>query len=299
MITEITRRNIFDILRVQNISWSGRLNEPDFLNRIFDLKIMPSFDGRFKNAAGDIWQHRINNPTDWEDDWIFSDNRFNLLQCNDELFLCFLCEMIHPVVRDDSQEVEQLRQWFNEYLEADGYEIVEIAKISGYPIYAGKLKLECMPIGFKLAKSNDVFNVEYLSHQINRIEAAIPNDPDLAIGTSKELVETCCKTILQERGIEFNDNWELTKIVKETYRQLKLSPDDIPGTVKASDTIKRLLSNLATVTQGLAELRNSYGTGHGKSAKAKGLSPRHAKLAAGVATTLAIFLFETHENREE
>jgi hypothetical protein len=299
MITEITRRNIFDVLRFQNINWSGRLNEPDFLGRIFDLKIMPSFDGRFKNAAGDIWQHRINNPNDWENDWIFFDSRFNLLQCDDELFLSFLCEMIHPVVRDDSQEVEQLLQWFNKYLTEDGYEIVEIARISGYPIYAGKQKLESMPIGVKLAKSNDVFTAEYLSHQINRIEAAIPNDPDLAIGTSKELVETCCKTILQERGIEFNDNWELTKIVKETYRQLKLSPDDIPETIKASDTIKRLLSNLATVTQGLAELRNSYGTGHGKSAKAKGLSSRHAKLAAGVATTLAIFLFETHKNREE
>jgi len=299
MISEITRRNIFDVLRVQQICWSGRLNEIEFLARIFDLENMPSLDGRFDNGAGDIWQHRINNPTDWEDDWIFSDSRFNLLKCDDEIFLGFLCEMIHPVVRNDTQEAEQLRQWFNELLAADGYEIIERSKISGYTVYAGRRKIEGMLVGVNLAKSTDVFDAEYLSRQINRIEAAIPYDPDLAIGTSKELVETCCKTILQERGIEFDDNWELTKVVKETYKQLKLTPDDIPETAKAADTIKRLLSNLATVTQGLAELRNSYGTGHGKSAKVNGLTSRHAKLAAGAATALAVFLFETHEVRDK
>ena len=54
---------------------------------------------------------------------------------------------------------------------------------------------------------------------------------------------------------------------------------------KAAETIKRLLSNLATITQGIAELRNKYGTGHGKVAKTKGLSPRHAKLAVGAASS--------------
>ena len=58
-ISEITRRNIFDTLRVENVNWAGRLDEPDFLSRIFDLEQMPSYDSRFKNAAGDIWQHRI------------------------------------------------------------------------------------------------------------------------------------------------------------------------------------------------------------------------------------------------
>ena len=40
---------------------------------------MKSLDSRFDNAAGDIWQHRINNPNDWPDNWIYYDERFNLL----------------------------------------------------------------------------------------------------------------------------------------------------------------------------------------------------------------------------
>jgi len=79
-------------------------------------------------------------------------------------------------------------------------------------------------------------------------------------------------------------------LVKQTEKELKLTPSDIPDEAKANDSIKRLLSNLATVTNGVAELRNSYGAGHGKSAKSKGLGARHAKLAVGAASTLAIFL---------
>jgi hypothetical protein len=77
-----------------------------------------------------------------------------------------------------------------------------------------------------------------------------------------------------------------------------LAPDDIHDRAKAADTIKRLLSNLATVVQGLAELRNPYGTGHGHDGRAKGLLKRHARLAAGAASTLALFLLETHRDRK-
>src|SRR5258708_5420261 len=60
-----------------------------------------------------------------------------------------------------------------------------------------------------------------------------------------------------------------------------------------------MLMNLAQLVQGSAELRNAYGTGHGRSrAQARQrLEPRHARLAVGTATTLGVFLYETHEAR--
>jgi len=54
--------------------------------------------------------------------------------------------------------------------------------------------------------------------------------------------------------------------------------------------MRRLLGNLGSVAQGLVELRNLYGTGHGKTGSAKGLSSRHARLTMGTAATLATFL---------
>jgi hypothetical protein len=137
----------------------------------------------------------------------------------------------------------------------------------------------------------------YIAQQITRMEASVMNDPALAIGTAKELVETCCKTILEVRGVAHPKSAGLPELVKLTAKALELTPDDIPDKARAAGTVKRLLSNLATITQGIAELRNQYGTGHGKVAGAKGLGPRHAKLAVGAASTLAVFLAETHNER--
>ena len=77
---------------------------------------------------------------------------------------------------------------------------------------------------------------------------------------------------------------------------LKLVPEGIPETARGADIIKRLLSNLGTIGNGLAELRGLYGTGHGKHGAAVGLRARHARLAVGSAAILATFLFETHQD---
>lgn len=133
--------------------------------------------------------------------------------------------------------------------------------------------------------------------QIERIEGAIETDPALAIGTAKELVESCCKTILAARQATADRNADLPQLIKATMKELKLVPDDVPDTARGAVTIRRMLSNLSTIVSGLAEMRNLYGSGHGRPGTAKGLSPRHAKLAAGAAGTLAVFLFETHKHR--
>lgn len=296
-ISEATRRDVFDSIVIENVPWNGRLEEPDFLARLFDLKSLPSTDSRFSDAYGDIWQHRINND-DWDDYWVFTDTRFNLLHGEDEIFLRFLCETLHPVVRTVPEEIERLRQGYNLLLKNDGYEIVPKTKMGGHAIYAARqIALSADAQINTLKKKFTGTDANYVLEQITRMESAVENDPGLAIGTAKELIETVCRTILDERNIVIEGNPDLPKLVKQTAKELKLTPSDIPDEAKAADSIKRLLSNLATITNGVAELRNNYGTGHGKSAKSKGLSARHAKLAVGAASTLAIFLVETHHEK--
>ncbi|WP_082946189.1 hypothetical protein [Mycobacterium sp. E1747] len=103
LITPVTRRRIFDTITLSKVLWEGRLDEPDFLARIYDLDSMPSTDRRYKSAFGDIRQHRVNNPEDWPDDWVFTDSRFGLQDGDDELVLRFLAEMLHPLVRPDEE----------------------------------------------------------------------------------------------------------------------------------------------------------------------------------------------------
>lgn len=137
MISEVTRRDIIDYITTSGISWSGRLEEQAFLGRLYDLERLPSRDSRFPTASGDIWQHRINN-NDWENNWFFYDDRFNLLRSSDDEFLRFLCEVVHPVIRPDLNEVSSLISEFNNRLVNDGWELFQKNQISGHPVFGAR-----------------------------------------------------------------------------------------------------------------------------------------------------------------
>lgn len=296
-ISQITRRNIFDYLQIEEIEWSGKLEETDFLSRLYNLDEMESTDNRFSSAKKDIWQHRVNNY-DWEDDWVFYDSRFDLINCEDADFLNFLCLMIHPLVRINTEDVNKLLSIFNDNLSQEGFEIVETTQVSGKPIFSARTKLTGKEsIAKKTKEIKDIFNADYVSHQINLIETSIENQPYVAIGIAKELIETACKSIFVSSGEEYDKKWDLAKLMKETMGLLKLTPDNISNDAKAASSIMQILRSLTSVVQGISEVRNEYGIGHGKDSKFVGLQPRHAKRAVGAASTLAIYLLETHELR--
>jgi hypothetical protein len=133
-ITLITRNAICDGLRERNTNWSGRLSQLEFLSRLYRLNELPSHDSRYSNAAADIMCHTVTWPGDWENLWIFEDQRFEL-PWNDERLLAFLAEMLHPAVRPDTDEVQELVNFLNSHLTKDGWHLVEIERISDRPIF--------------------------------------------------------------------------------------------------------------------------------------------------------------------
>lgn len=145
-ITEITRRDIFNLflcgmdklifLEYERINYVyyGRLSEIEFLKRIYDLSALPSYDNRFENAEGDIWQHTVNND-DFEDGWVFEDDRFELQNGEDEVLLNFLCAVFHPAVRDEKGYWKDFLDEINGLLRYDGYELYPERKISGRDVY--------------------------------------------------------------------------------------------------------------------------------------------------------------------
>ena len=59
---ELKQEILDGILSADNLE--GRSDLVSFLSRVWPLAQMPSTDDRFKDAAGDIWQHMVNN-SDW------------------------------------------------------------------------------------------------------------------------------------------------------------------------------------------------------------------------------------------
>ncbi len=142
------------------------------------------------------------------------------------------------------------------------------------------------------------FDLPALQVVIGRLVRASEDDPALAVGTAKEMVETICKTILDDREVS-SQGLDLPQLVRAVSKELTLLPEDIPDRAKGSKVIRRILSNLNQVSEGIAELRNLYGTGHGRDGRFTGLQPRHAKLAVGSAATLGSFLMETQVERSK
>lgn len=149
-MSPVTKRDIIDIVKhgLPNADalypYYGDMTEIEFLSRIYELDKMPSNDSRFNTAIDDIFQHTCRND-DWDEYWVFDDNRFRL-RTEDENLLKFLCEFLNPFVRTEDKEIiEAYFKVINDLLSVDGYVLYEKNSISGHPVYSFK-RLESIEI---------------------------------------------------------------------------------------------------------------------------------------------------------
>lgn len=288
-IAEYTRRDLFDRLSLEGIDWAGRMPESAFLERIFKISELPSHDGRVGTMLADVRLHR-ENFYDWGGpEWVYDDSRLNLIGCPDEKLLEFLAFMVHPRVRPDTQELERLLAIIIPIIEVDGYTLVAIEEVSGKRIFAG------IPVVARHASQTeeaariaDEMSSSYVARQVARMRSSIVTDPALAIGSAKEFVESIAKRILRDRGVTSVATETMPQLVKQARDHLNLSI-----TADTDPILKRILSALSTITQGIAELRGKLGTGHGEHPDSEHPPIEVARLAVGMATTLGVFLYET------
>ena len=135
-----------------------------------------------------------------------------------------------------------------------------------------------------------------LHEHLNRISDGIGRDPAAAIASAKELVESLCKIILDRSGESYPPSDDLPGLYKRVATLLKLKAESVPASAKGSETSQRILRTLTTTVQGLAELRNELGLGHGRSAPSPALT-RHARLALNSAVAVTEFLLDTWQDR--
>lgn len=191
------------------------------------------------------------------------------------------------ILLEMSDEHTQQKAKLIKCLERDGYTYIQDRIASDHPSSA-------------LASSLPQFALDtaHLAVHVERINSAAANDPALAIGSTKELVESTLKTILVGMGVPYEDRKEdVAALLKKVQKALDLVPSEIEGAKRGSEIIRKVLSNLGAIAIGIAELRNLYGTGHGRAGGSSGLTPRHSRLVVGAGAALCSFLLETYEHR--
>lgn len=152
----------------------------------------------------------------------------------------------------------------------------------------------------EIAKSVDeAFSSEYISQQIKLMLSTQETYPAEAIGKAKELLESCCRTILKERNVQIEDKWSFQQLVSKCLEELDILPAKVEVSSPIVGSLKKIYGSLKGIVAPIAEIRNEYGTGHGKTADFIGLDSVHAKLLVGMSSTLVQFLWESHKNRDE
>ena len=160
----------------------------------------------------------------------------------------------------------------------------------GGSIFGAAVTAPSRTLGEKL-KEVSIVEIE---DEFNRAHRSVDADPPAAVTAACAIVEALCKAYLAEQGIPLPPNQTIKPLWSVVSKDLKLSPESVED-----DDLKRILSGLTSVIDGIGAYRTHAGSAHGHSKKKYKVAPRHARLAVHAAHTLCLFVMETWQARRE
>lgn len=131
-----------------------------------------------------------------------------------------------------------------------------------------------------------------------RMQRALGNrDPADALLAARELLESVCKLVAEDYAAEVPKNASLGQLYGVIADALDLKAGAVEGDSDASKAARKVLQGLASIADGMGELRTRIGRGHGRT-EVSPARQRHAELGTSAAATLALFILDTwHERR--
>lgn len=134
------------------------------------------------------------------------------------------------------------------------------------------------------------FSNDYMNKLINEMIASLGKDPARAISKAKNMLETCCKTILEDRGKVISKKADISLLVKDVREELK---QEIPSSVGA-----QILGHISGIATSVARLRNQCGDGHGQNMNNVN-EPSEIEAALAVDSSIAVvrFLWSLHQKQ--
>lgn len=131
-----------------------------------------------------------------------------------------------------------------------------------------------------------------LQTEFDRIYENVESDPASAVTASCALLESLFKIYIEETGLEMPSEESIKPLWKAIRKDLNLDP----ALVEDAD-LKTILTGLAATVEGIGSLRTHKGSAHGRGKTVYKLKPRHARLTAHAAFTLASFVLEAWGER--
>lgn len=145
---------------------------------------------------------------------------------------------------------------------------------------------------------HELLNPAVLQKYVREMREAADTRPGAAIDAAKNLIEAASKLVLDKLEVAYPKNPKMPGLLAQVQETLGLHAKLVADDAKAADDIRSTLGGLLQVGLGIANLRNHYGDGHGRTDLPVGLQPRHAHLAIGAADTYARFILATLAERQ-
>ncbi len=161
------------------------------------------------------------------------------------------------------------------------------------PLLTALERFESSPLDDLVAGQVEALNSASVAAAWARALERRTRDPEGAITAARTLLESVCKTILDDASAAYDRKDDLPKLYRNAAETLTLAPTDY-----ADEQIRRILGGATTVVEGVGSLRNRHGDAHGEGRSSYRLSERHAALAVNLAGTMSLFLMQTFEARQ-
>jgi len=161
MLQKGLKQRIYKAL-VQHDDFFGNDDGFAVINKVWDLRSMPSSDSRYKDAYGDFRQHIINNE-DWTLDEVFYD-KLNLLDGKDDIFISLLEAYVDPGIRTDINFINAKVDLINELLIESRLQLKIASYFEDRPIFKVQAATLTTPAAANRIENKIVFNTSQQEH---------------------------------------------------------------------------------------------------------------------------------------
>lgn len=142
----------------------------------------------------------------------------------------------------------------------------------------------------ELIKGRDIPSIDA---EFNRALTNVNSEPREAVSAACNILESIFKTYITDEKLEMPQKQDLQNVWKVVRSDLGFNPGALED-----DDLKKILSGVLSVVDGIGAFRTHASSAHGQGRKIYNLKPRHARLAIHSAHTIALFVLETWDERK-
>jgi hypothetical protein len=142
----------------------------------------------------------------------------------------------------------------------------------------------------QLLQARDLASLEVEFHRALDASSA---DPAQAVTAACAMLESLFKVYIEDEGLEMPSTPTVKPLWSVVQKHLKLDPGRFED-----DDIKKILSGLSSVVDGIGALRSHVGSAHGRGRTPYAVQERHARLAVNGAVTVTTFIVQTWSARK-